>query len=334
MLSKSLKILVVLFLIGATFTACKRDSSGRYTSLPNVTGTAGELLIILDKSLWEESIGKTITEIIKFDYPMVPQKEPMFDLVWVPTLSFSDIFKTHRNIIVVKAGNEYTKAEIIAQRDIWATPQMVVNIVGPTYPAIERMLYSDRDKLIQIFELAERERVIANATKFEEKGLGQLIEKKFGATMTFPKGYKLNKDTTDFVWISYETPNTSQGIFIYSYPYEDKNTFTTQFLVEKRNSFLNALVPGPTAGSYMTTFNEILPIFNQFNYKNRHYGQLRGLWDVHAHPMGGPFISLTTINQNRNLVITVEGYVYAPRFKKRNYLRQVEALLYTLSVKE
>ncbi len=46
--------------------------------------------------------------------------------------------------------------------------------------------------------------------------------------------------------------------------------------------------------------------------------------------MGGPFISLSTFDKERNRIVTVEGFVYAPKFDKRNYLRQVEAILYTL----
>ena len=84
----------------------------------------------------------------------------------------------------------------------------------------------------------------------------------------------------------------------------------------------------------MTTFTEIPPEYSPIEYKDRYFGRLRGLWDVHAHAMGGPFISLTTIDEATQRVITVEGYVYAPCFKKRNYLRQVEALLYTFKVNE
>jgi hypothetical protein len=82
----------------------------------------------------------------------------------------------------------------------------------------------------------------------------------------------------------------------------------------------------------MVTESIIPPSFKPLMFKGRYFGQLRGLWDVYSHPMGGPFISLTTIDEERNRVITVEGYVYAPRFKKRNYLRQVEALLLTLTL--
>ncbi len=159
-----------------------------------------------------------------------------------------------------------------------------------------------------------------------------MLNEKFDISMFFPKGYSLNLDTTDFVWISYETPSVSQGIFIYEYPYTDENTFTQEYLVEKRNFYTKKYVPGPTQGSYMITATAFPPSFKSLMYKERYFGQLRGLWDVYGHPMGGPFISLTTIDEERNRVITVDGYVYAPRFNKRNYMRQVEALLYTFTL--
>ena len=49
--------------------------------------------------------------------------------------------------------------------------------------------------------------------------------------------------------------------------------------------------------------------------------------------MGAPFIGLSAVDKKRNKVITVEGYVYAPKFDKLNYIRQMEAILYTFEIK-
>lgn len=329
-----LKYVVYFSLLLPLFTSCKYDSKGKMTSLPNVTGSAGEVIVVLEKEAWEEPIGLAYSDVLKAEYPMIPQVEPLFDVVFISPTNFSDIFRSHRNIIVTKVGNEYQKPQLILQRDVWATPQVVVNLVGPNFPSIGEYLLQERERIVQILEQVERDRIVSNASKYEEKGLRMLLEDRFNVSVTFPKGYRLNKDTTDFVWISHETPHTSQAILVYSYPYTDTKTFTPEFLVEKRNSFVNKFVPGPSDGSFMTTFTEIYPTFTPIQYKNRYFGVLRGLWDVHAHPMGGPFISLTTIDEAKNRVITIEGYVYAPRFKKRNYLRQVEALIYNITIKE
>lgn len=321
----SILLIVVAF-------SCDKGTGGKRTLLTNVTGAAGEVVIVLSGSVINESIGKTFKSILEEEYPMLPQSEPLFKVAMVPTSSFTDIFKTHRNLIIVKVGDEFEKTQIIPQRDVWAAPQTILNIVGPTYPAIERMLMEDKGRLVQLLEQAERDRTVQNAIKFEAEGLRARVEKRFNVSLYFPKGYRMNMDTTNFMWFSYETPSTSQGVFIYEFPYTDDNTFTAEYLIAKRNEFLKNYVAGPTAGSYMITETIIPPTFQPLMFKGRYFGQLRGLWDVHTHPMGGPFISLSTVDEVRNRVITVEGYVYAPRLDKRNYLRQVEALLLTFNI--
>jgi hypothetical protein len=326
-------IIVISLLFFLPFISCDKGTRGKKTLLPNVTGAAGEVIVVLNKSVWEESIGNAYNEILRQEFPMIPQSEPIFDVVMIPPNAFTEIFKSHRNIVITKVGSEFEKAQIVTQRDVWAAPQTILNVVGPTYPAIAKMLYEERDRFVQLLEQAERDRVVNNAIRYETKGLRMLLEKKFEISLYFPKGYQLKVDTTDFVWISYETPDISQGVFVYQYPYTDDQTFTADYLVEKRNSFVNKYVPGPTAKSYMITETIISPVFQPFMYKDRYFGQLRGLWDVYAHPMGGPFVSLTTIDEAQNRVITIEGYVYAPRFNKRNYVRQLEALLLTFALK-
>jgi hypothetical protein len=327
------KIILIFSLLSIILiSSCDKGSQGKRTFLPNVTGAAGEVVVVLSGDVINESIGLTIKSILGEEYPMIPQSEPLFNAVVIPSNSFSDIFKNHRNIIIFKVGSEFDKTQIIPQRDVWAAPQTLLNIVGPTYPEIERMLLAEQERIVQLLEQAERDRVVQNAIKYEADNVRSVLEKKFGISMYFPKGYKVNLDSTDFVWIAYDTPSVTQGIFIYEYPYTEHNTFTSEYLVEQRNRFINKFVPGPTTGSYMTTLSEIPPRFTPLMFKGRYFGQLRGLWDVYAHPMGGPFISLSTVDEANNRVITIEGFVYAPKHNKRNYVRQVEALLYTFSL--
>ena len=48
--------------------------------------------------------------------------------------------------------------------------------------------------------------------------------------------------------------------------------------------------------------------------------------------MGGPFYSLTTYDEKSGMLVTVEGYVYAPFFEKREYMREVEAVVRSLTL--
>ncbi len=58
--------------------------------------------------------------------------------------------------------------------------------------------------------------------------------------------------------------------------------------------------------------------------------EMRGLWNLEGGFMGGPFISYAFIDSATTRAVVVTGFVYAPREEKRELLRQVEALMYTV----
>ena len=66
-----------------------------------------------------------------------------------------------------------------------------------------------------------------------------------------------------------------------------------------------------------------------FKYKGREFAQVRGLWDVENDFMGGPFVSQSFYSPDGSEVFVAEAFVYAPRYDKRQYLRQVESILFS-----
>jgi hypothetical protein len=60
--------------------------------------------------------------------------------------------------------------------------------------------------------------------------------------------------------------------------------------------------------------------------------ELRGLWRLENAFMGGPFLSHTILDEKNNRIVTIEGFVYAPSLDKRNYVRELEAILQTFEV--
>ena len=59
---------------------------------------------------------------------------------------------------------------------------------------------------------------------------------------------------------------------------------------------------------------------------------MRGLWRLINDYMGGPYISLAELDAAGQRVVVAFGYVYAPSKNKRNLLRQVEAMVYSLKL--
>ncbi len=297
-----------------------------------ITGKAGELVVVVPDPTWEGATGKSFREIMAQPQLGLPQDEPIFDLINVPPSAFKEIFRTSRNIVRIKISTTIDTSEVKFRKDIWAWPQAVVDINASSTEEFNQLLKKNSDRIVAFMLKAERDRLQMNYRNYHDKAAKNIIKDKFNIQLNVPPGFKVTKQEKDFVWVRYETPDISQGIMIHSFPYQSDSTFTQQFLLNKRDSILKANVAGPAEGSYMTTERQLPPVFNVFQFKKNYASEMRGLWRVEGDFMGGPYINLTVLDAANNRIVMLDGYVYAPRFDKRNLLRQVEAMMYSLEL--
>lgn len=318
---------LLIVVAGLLLYSCK--FTGGPQLMPNVSGKAGEVVIVINKGDWESEAGAGLRAILAADEEYLPQREPMFTLVNIPENAFTSIFQTHRNLIIVKVLPDASETKIVLQENVWAAPQIVVTISGPDGEEIAKKIQEDRDRLSGALLMAERNRNINNAKRYEERTLRDVVTLDFGGSPYFPKGYSIKKKTEDFIWISYETTYTNQGIFVYRFPYKDSTTFSHDNLVAMRNMMLERNVPGPVERSYMTTNLLVEPGIRWVKFNRRDFIEMKGLWEVQNDFMGGPFVSHFFLDKANQNVIALEAFVYAPRYDKRNYLRQVESIIYS-----
>lgn len=325
-----MKTAALLTALLALLSACK--GGGRKALLPNISGKAGEVLVVIDKLDWEGQPGTVLRDELTADCPFLPQKEALYTLINVLPSNFGQMFQIHRNIILIHNSPDVTEPGVVYRYDKWASPQLVITVNGAGSEQCAELISQQSGKIIRAIEQVERDRVIANTRLYQERSLPPVVESLVGGTMVFPSGYSLKKKTDSFIWISYETTYVQQGIFIYKYPAQGKvSELSTEALIAKRNEVLKEEVPGMVDGSYMTTSPVLTPEVQYIAYHDRKIAQTRGFWDVHGDFMGGPFVSHTFYTPDgRNLVCT-EAYVYAPKYDKRLYLRQVESLLYSFA---
>jgi hypothetical protein len=77
----------------------------------------------------------------------------------------------------------------------------------------------------------------------------------------------------------------------------------------------------------MATERRFFPSYEEVEFDGHFALEVRGLWKMENDFMGGPFYSLTIVDEARGRLITVEGYAYAPYFDKRPYIREVEGVV-------
>ncbi|MCQ2118796.1 MAG: DUF4837 family protein [Bacteroidales bacterium] len=304
-------------------------NNGGKTLLPNASGKAGEVIIVIDKDAWDGTLGNDVRGLLARDCEYLPQREPLYSLVNVASGAFGDIFKYHRNIVIFNIDPESGKEETIYHNDVWSHPQCVIEVNAKSTESASALLAKDGLTIAEAIEQAERNRVIANTLLYEEGKLAEAVDKMLGGKVHCPVGYDLKKATDNFIWIADEKQHSIQGIFVYRTPAEDSDPFTMEKIIERRNAVLKENVPGMFDNTWMTTSKYVLPGVRFLKYQNREFVETRGLWEVENDFMGGPFVSHSFYSKDGKEIITLEAWVYAAKFDKRQYLRQVESLLYS-----
>ncbi len=312
-----------------TIASCSEEKRKK-ALLPNISGKAGEVIVVIDKGLWEGSVGTVLRDTLTADCPFLPQREPLYNLVDVAPSGFGNMFQIHRNIIIVNVSSSVTEPGIVIKQNLWAAPQCVIYINAANSESAVALIKENGSKIVTTLEQAERDRVIANSKKFEERSLAPAVTEVLGGSPHFPSGYQLKKKTSDFLWITYAPQGTQQSILAFKYPVaEGENMMSKENLIANINEMLKNNVPGMFENTYMTIASGITPSVKYMNYKGHAFAEIRGLWDVYNDYMGGPFVAHAFYSEDGKDMIVLLAFVYAPKYDKRQYLRQVESLLYS-----
>ena len=76
-------------------------TSGRI--MPNIAGSAGEVLVIMDSFNWDNSAGELLKDILKEEFQGLPQSEPLFDVIHITAASFDGIYQF---LVLFLKGNQ------------------------------------------------------------------------------------------------------------------------------------------------------------------------------------------------------------------------------------
>lgn len=306
------------------------ETKRRQALLPNISGKAGEVIVVIDKGQWEGAVGSVLRDTLACDCPYLPQREPLYTLVDLAPSGFTQMFQLHRNIIIVNIKPDVTDPGVLYRYDVWARPQCVIRINAADSETAVQLIKDNSRKIVATLEQAERDRVIANAKRYEEHALAPVVQEMVGGSPHFPSGYKLKKKTSDFIWIEYAVQYVTQGIFVYKYPVvEGEQMLDLDNIINHSNEMLKDNVPGMFENTYMTISEFARPSIEYKKYKGLDFAEVRGFWEVENDYMGGPFVSHAFYSKDGKEVIVLQAFVYAPKYDKRHYLRQVESVIYS-----
>lgn len=307
-------------------------------------------------SAYEEAIATTydlVKATMGADMPGLPQMEPYFVLTQVPMKQFDDYLKPTRNILIIDINPEkYTQVKAKTAVNQWSKPQAVYRIQAPNDEEMVAYWMEHGEEVREWFvrqELARQIRFYRANTNKEARAKLQ----KQGYDLLIPEDYMLimdtalvmngangeNGETVKVLWCCNSKGPMRRDVLVYSYPYTAQEQFENQAICSMRDAILGRLVSAQVEGSHMGTEYKYFPpqsrMVQPLNGEDMGFYavETRGLWKIlDGEAMGGPWVSLTRLDQVNGRVVTAETFLFASGQKKRNALRQAEAILYTLKM--
>ena len=332
---------IFISLLALVMMGCGKSTDRLLTS---ATGSIYECIVVSPSS-----VSKALCDTMRADMYGLPQMESTFTTSHVPVNQFDDLFKASRNILLIDINeHKYTQVKTTKSRDVWSKPQAMIRIQAPSEEDLLAYWQTNGGRIREWFVQEELARQIrfyrANTNKdaraiLNKQGYDILIPEDYILVESLKLKVESTADSADVVWCCNNKGPMRKDVVVYSYPYTAQEQFSNDSIVAMRNAILGRLVTAQVAGSYMgTEYKHFPPVTRSVAALRDTVGgfyamETRGLWKImNGEAMGGPFVSLTRLDQVNGRVVTAEAFLYAAGQKKRNAMRQMEAILYTLKM--
>ena len=301
---------LLLFLCLLLLVSC--DDRGD-SLLPPSGGKLFETLLVGDSS-------DIVRDALQTDMPGLPQSEPQWDVSSVDSSAFGSSLKVTRNIVIVRTSPElYSTVRIRYERNVWAEPQMVITLTAPTAKMIGDSINRVAPTLLRLLNRAEMGKTLALLRTQRNVKAERMVDSIFHIRMWIPLDMTASRKGKDFLWLSNNSPTIMNNLVIYRTP-EHAN------FIASRDSALGRNIKGETDSMQMATVAQTV-------MQNENGSFFRGLWEMQGDNMGGPFVSRRIKSADGKSELNIEGFVFAPGKTKRNAIRQMEVVLYSVNRK-
>ncbi len=323
------KIIYLLVAIAFLSSACKPKPGGNIQVENFSTGKAGEMILAMDTAYWSAEAQKTILAVLEQPQQALNQQEPMFDVIRCSNKDLTTSFMRHRNIVQFDYSPNYAHNTYEVKKDAYTSPQIHVIIKGNDPKQCLDLFLEHQDEIIKALYDNDIARLQNAQRKLNNPALEEKVHQKFGIRLTIPDSYFVGREEPDFLWLCYRTPKNDRFVMIYKTP---AHPLTRDSLVAARNRITKSYIQGAVLGAYPIV-SEITgyPLTDSICIHYHEGVEQRGFWESVNDKMGGPFYSFTTMTADGTSCITVDGFIYAPQEAKRNYLREVEAIVKSIN---
>jgi hypothetical protein len=347
--------IIILTLLWSLFSCQQTVDKARDEFMPKARGEIGEIILVIDSAHWNGQLGSQLKNTFRSPMRGLPQDEALFSLNKVSPRKLNSVLKSARNMVFVttldrkslessvlrgyftdqslKQIQRDTSRFMVVRRDEFAKGQVAVFLFADTEKRLTEKINQNSDELREMFESIERKRLKNQLYAKRENQIEKAIAEKHDYSIKVPFGWDLAKNNEEFVWFRLLEADKEQNIFIYSEPYTDQNIF--QDIPALRDRITSKYLRDSQKQNLFIQRQEQVPVFEDVvNFESKYAIKARGLWKINNNSLGGPFVSYTIVDEDQQKLYYVEGYVAFPGGKKKNLVREVDAILSTFSTQE
>ena len=351
---KKLGIPVVIMTIAFLLNSCTGGNTNKELQA-RASGKPGEIIMVIDTVHMNSQLGDELNLTFRKQVNGLPRPEPEFNVRYVLPEEFNSILKMAQNIIIVavlenyssnservknyftpnslKRINEEPDLYLLSKQNEWARGQEVLFLFGKTEDELIKNIVENRDKLRAHFNNIEKRRLNASLYKAKElKEVSNVMMENHQFSMRVPFGWRIEYENpkSQFVWLRLPGIEVDRNIWVYYKDYYTEEVFddVTTFRNEVTKKYIfDDKERNDT--SYVVVETLIPPVTNQINFNNKFAVEARGLWKTNNLSMGGPFVSYVFVDEELNRVYYIDGFVYSPGKPQREFIRELETILWT-----
>ena len=278
-------------------------------TLPHSTGANSEVIFVVADVLWESQIKDLVSNSFGSSIQGLNQNETAFRVVQVNHSEFKSILKTHKNIVIIAKDVMQS-----SQQNKWAYNQLVSQL---NWQDKTKETQISLKKLKVIYEQKELKAIRKSFAKISQKNNEELLNNNFGIEVIIPKEYKVIYNSDSIFWATFNPPKSEEIKNMLSFSFTPYSTNLQEEVLQKTDSVFAKYLEGEKIGSFVRIEPQYPPYYNDNIY--------RGLWKLEKGFMGGPFLIKTYFIENK--VVVNVGLIFAPQRRKRNFIKELEAIL-------
>lgn len=325
----------MLTLLAVVLLAACSGEGEKKKVLVSSKGLPSELLLVVDKEVWDSDLQDSINGIVKAQVPGLMQVEELFRVTRIFSNNYDPTYTTFHTKLFIKVDRDLKNPMMGTRRNEYAKPQLELVVAAPSMDVLREYLTLNAERIKEILVESQIEKRVELLRKTYSKKVDDDLKEVLAMSVRAPENMRATKKGERFLWGGTNLLAKDLNLVVYTYDWHGEDLLDTDRYVEKRDSVMKHNIPGSNEGQWMQTVRERehqRPLVEcaEREINGRKVMEARGLWEMRNGALGGPFVSISRVDTAARRVIVGEGFVYSPSTDKRDLVRQMEAVLRTL----